>query len=117
MATAISTGNRSGNLPRYSPVGLLVASLVVTGLLFLAAMFLSPLIHLVPFEAVAPALVVVGFMMCQHVVQIDWKDPGAAFPAFLTFILMPFTYSIVNGIGAGVRLTRVIGGPLSEPAR
>ena len=75
---------------------------VVTGVLFLVAMFLTPLIHLVPFEAVAPALVVVGFMMCQHVVHIDWTDAGAAFPAFLTFILMPFTYSIVNGIGAGM---------------
>lgn len=81
---------------------------VFTGLFFLAAVFLSPLIHLVPFEAVAPALVVVGFMMCQHVVQIDWSDPGAAFPAFLTFILMPFTYSIVNGIGAGVVAYAVI---------
>ncbi|MDO5633973.1 MAG: NCS2 family permease [Micrococcus sp.] len=75
---------------------------VFTGLLFLGAMFLSPLIYLVPFEAVAPALVVVGFMMCQHVVKIDWSDWGSALPAFLTFILMPFTYSIVNGIGAGV---------------
>lgn len=81
---------------------------VVTGLLFLLAMFLTPLIHLVPFEAVAPALVVVGFMMCTQVVQIDWTDWGAAFPAFLTFILMPFTYSIANGIGAGMIAYAVI---------
>ncbi|XKH53333.1 NCS2 family permease [Citricoccus nitrophenolicus] len=75
---------------------------VVTGVLFLLAMFLTPLIYLVPFEAVAPALVVVGFMMATQVVQIDWADWGAALPAFLTFILMPFTYSIANGIGAGM---------------
>lgn len=74
---------------------------LVTGLLFLAAMFLTPLIYLVPFEAVAPALVVVGFMMIAQVSKIDWNDWGLALPAFLTFTLMPFTYSIANGIGAG----------------
>ena len=81
---------------------------VVTGLLFLVAVFLTPLIHLVPFEAVAPALVVVGFMMASQVVRIDWTDAGAALPAFLTFILMPFTYSIANGIGAGMIAYAVI---------
>lgn len=81
---------------------------VVTGVLFLAAMFLTPLIYLVPFEAVAPALVVVGFMMVSQVGQIDWTDAGAALPAFLTFALMPFTYSIVNGIGAGLIAYAVI---------
>ncbi|WP_102158277.1 NCS2 family permease [Zhihengliuella halotolerans] len=74
---------------------------IVTGILFVLAMFLTPLIHLVPFEAVAPALVVVGFMMITQVVKIDWTDWGIALPAFLTFTLMPFTYSIANGIGAG----------------
>ena len=81
---------------------------VVTGLLFLAAMFLTPLIYLVPFEAVAPALVVVGFMMVSQVSQIDWSDMGASLPAFLTFALMPFTYSIVNGIGAGILAYAII---------
>src|SRR5699024_10495026 len=70
---------------------------LITGVLFLAAMFLTPLIYLVPFEAVAPALVIVGFMMISQVRQIDWNDVGAAIPAFITFALMPFTYSIVNG--------------------
>ena len=74
---------------------------IVTGLLFLVAMFFTPLINLVPFEAVAPALVVVGFMMVSQVGKIDWQDWGIAIPAFLTFILMPFTYSIANGLGAG----------------
>jgi AGZA family xanthine/uracil permease-like MFS transporter len=74
---------------------------IVTGLLFLVAMFFTPLINLVPFEAVAPALVVVGFMMVSQVGKIDWQDWGIAIPAFLTFSLMPFTYSIANGLGAG----------------
>jgi AGZA family xanthine/uracil permease-like MFS transporter len=74
---------------------------IVTGLLLIAAMFLTPLIYLVPFEAVAPALVVVGFMMITQISRIDWSDWGVALPAFLTFVLMPFTYSIANGIGAG----------------
>lgn len=74
---------------------------VVTGVLFLVAMFVTPLIKLVPFEAVAPALVVVGFMMVSQVGKIDWSDWGIAIPAFLTFTLMPFTYSIANGLGAG----------------
>ncbi|WP_287901701.1 NCS2 family permease [Arthrobacter sp.] len=74
---------------------------IVTGLLLLASMFLTPLINLVPFEAVAPALVVVGFMMVSQVSRIDWSDWGIAIPAFLTFTLMPFTYSIANGLGAG----------------
>ncbi|WFP15958.1 NCS2 family permease [Citricoccus muralis] len=81
---------------------------IITGVLFLVAMFLTPLIHLVPFEAVAPALVVVGFMMVTQAVHIDWSDWGAALPAFLTFILMPFTYSIANGIGAGMIAYAVI---------
>ncbi|MET4060643.1 AGZA family xanthine/uracil permease-like MFS transporter [Arthrobacter sp. UYP6] len=74
---------------------------VVTGLLFIVAMFLTPLIYLVPFEAVAPALVVVGYLMVSQVGKIDWSDIGIAIPAFLTIALMPFTYSIANGLGAG----------------
>ncbi|WP_113716531.1 NCS2 family permease [Arthrobacter dokdonensis] len=74
---------------------------VVTGLLLIVAMFFTPLISLVPFEAVAPALVVVGFMMVSQVGKIDWSDWGIGIPAFLTFTLMPFTYSIANGLGAG----------------
>lgn len=74
---------------------------IVTGVLFLIAMFFTPLVSLVPFEAVAPALVVVGFMMVSQVGKIDWRDWSIAIPAFLTFTLMPFTYSIANGLGAG----------------
>lgn len=74
---------------------------VVTGLLFLASAFIAPLVSVVPFEAVAPALVVVGFMMVTQIKSIDWSDMGIGIPAFLTFALMPFTYSIANGLGAG----------------
>jgi len=74
---------------------------VVTGLLFLVAMFLAPLVKVVPYEAATPALVVVGFLMMQQVKAIDWQDLEIAIPAFLTIVLMPFTYSITAGIGAG----------------
>ncbi|QLQ39002.1 NCS2 family permease [Micromonospora robiginosa] len=75
---------------------------LVTGVLFLLAMFLAPLSAIVPFEAASTALVVVGFLMMTAVRTIDWTDYEIAIPAFLTIVLMPFTYSISNGIGAGV---------------
>jgi AGZA family xanthine/uracil permease-like MFS transporter len=74
---------------------------VVTGVLFLFATFLAPLVAIVPYEAATPALVVVGFLMMTQVRGIDWDDYEIAIPAFLTIILMPFTYSISVGIGAG----------------
>lgn len=74
---------------------------VVTGALFLVAMVVSPLVSIVPFEAVAPALVIVGFLMVRQAVNIDWQDWGLGIPAFLTIAMMPFTYSIADGIGAG----------------
>ncbi len=74
---------------------------VVTGLLFLAAMFFTPLYQVVPIEAAAPALVVVGALMMAQIREIDFSDFTIALPAFLTIVVMPFTYSIANGIGAG----------------
>jgi AGZA family xanthine/uracil permease-like MFS transporter len=74
---------------------------VVTALLFLVALFLTPLVEVIPLEAAAPALVVVGFLLMRQVADIDWSDPDIAIPAFLTIVLMPFTFSITNGIGAG----------------
>jgi AGZA family xanthine/uracil permease-like MFS transporter len=74
---------------------------VVTGLLFLLATVFSPLVKVIPNEAATPALVLVGFLMMQQVRSIDWNDVEIAIPAFLTIILMPFTYSISVGIGAG----------------
>lgn len=74
---------------------------VVTGLLFLLAMFFTPLYEVVPIEAAAPVLVIVGAMMMGGVRDIDWTKFYIALPAFLTIMVMPFTYSIVNGIGVG----------------
>ncbi len=88
-ASGVGEGARTG-----------VASLL-TGALFLLAMFFTPLVSVVPFEAATPALVVVGFLMATQVRNIDFTDYAVGIPAFLTMILMPFTYSITNGIGAG----------------
>ncbi|NUR17384.1 MAG: NCS2 family permease [Dermatophilaceae bacterium] len=74
---------------------------IVTGVLFLLATFLAPLFAVVPSEAAAPALVIVGFLMMTQVTNIDWHDMEVALPAFLTIVLMPFTYNITVGIGAG----------------
>lgn len=65
-------------------------------------MFVAPLVEIVPLEAASTALVVVGFLMMTAVRSIDWTDHEIAIPAFLTIVLMSFTYSISNGIGAGV---------------
>ena len=88
-ATGVGDGARTG-----------LAS-VATGIAFLLATFLSPLVAVVPYEAATPALVIVGFLMMMQVSGISWKNYEIAIPAFLTIILMPFTYSITNGIGAG----------------
>ncbi|WP_329086893.1 NCS2 family permease [Streptosporangium sp. NBC_01469] len=74
---------------------------VVTGVLFLLAIFVSPLVAVVPYEAAAPALVVVGFLMMTAIREIDFTDYEISIPAFLTIVLMPFTYSIATGIGSG----------------
>jgi adenine/guanine/hypoxanthine permease len=74
---------------------------VVTGVLFLFSVFLAPLVKVIPSEAAVPALVLVGFLMMQQVTGINWNDLEVAIPAFLTIVLMPFTYSITVGIGAG----------------
>jgi adenine/guanine/hypoxanthine permease len=74
---------------------------IVTGVCFLLATFLAPLVSIIPYEAATPALVLVGFLMMAQVRAIDWDDVEIAIPAFLTIVLMPFTYSIAVGIGAG----------------
>ena len=88
-AAGVAEGARTG-----------VANLV-TGGLFLVAMFFAPLVEIVPFEAASVALVVVGFLMMTAVRSIDWTDYEIGIPAFLAIVLMPFTYSISTGIGAG----------------
>lgn len=74
---------------------------VVVGVLFLIAILLSPLATLVPFVATAPVLVVVGYLMAQIIRDIDFANVETGFPALLTLILMPLTFNITIGIGAG----------------
>jgi len=81
---------------------------VVAGLLFLLSMFFAPLAGIVPSAATGPALVVVGALMISQVAGIDWNDMGIALPAFATLVMMPFTYSIANGVGAGMVLYTII---------
>ena len=88
-AAGVSEGGRTG----------LVA--VVVGVLFLLSMFLSPLAGMVPKVATAPVLIIVGYFMMTLVKDINWSDPGIGIPALLTIGVMPFTYSITNGVGAG----------------
>jgi AGZA family xanthine/uracil permease-like MFS transporter len=74
---------------------------VVTGACFLLALFFAPLAGVVPAQATAPALIVVGYLMSRVVRQIPFDDFEEGFPALLTLTMMAFTYSITNGIGAG----------------
>ena len=88
-AAGVAAGGRTG----------LVA--VVTGLLFLVAMWFSPLASVIPAQATGPALIIVGFYMMSLARDIRWDDYEDAIPAFVTMLVMPFTWSITNGIGAG----------------
>jgi adenine/guanine/hypoxanthine permease len=88
-AAGVAAGARSG-----------LAS-VVTGICFLLALFFAPLAGVVPAQATAPALIVVGYLMSRVVRDIPFNDLEEGFPALLTLAVMPFTYSITNGIGAG----------------
>ena len=88
-ASGVSEGGRTG------------LTAVVTGVLFLLAMFFSPIAGVIPPEATAPALVIVGYFMMTMVRDIEWSDPAIGIPALLTIVMMPFTYSITNGVGAG----------------
>ncbi|HEX2052448.1 MAG TPA: NCS2 family permease [Actinomycetota bacterium] len=88
-ASGISEGGRTG------------LTAAVVGLLFLLSVFLWPLADVIPPQATAPALIIVGFLMMEMVRQIPWELPEVGIPAFLTMVVMPFTFSITNGIGAG----------------
>lgn len=95
-ATGVAEGARTG-----------LAS-VVTGLLFCATLLFTPLAAVVPAQAAAPALVVVGALMMAQVRHVPWDDPEHVVPAFLTIAVIPFTYMITNGIGAGLIAYAVI---------
>ncbi|KPL00041.1 MAG: hypothetical protein AMJ91_05590 [candidate division Zixibacteria bacterium SM23_73_3] len=88
-AAGISAGGRSG------------LTTVVVGILFLFAIFLSPIAGVVPKEATAPVLIIVGFLMLSIIKELPFEKFDEAFPAFLIMIVMPLTYSISNGIGFG----------------
>lgn len=74
---------------------------VVTGAAFLLAIVITPIVDMIPSEAAAPVLAFVGYLMMSQVAHVDWDDVEDGIPAFLTIALMPFTYSISVGIGAG----------------
>ncbi|MGD0940379.1 MAG: NCS2 family permease [Terracidiphilus sp.] len=86
----VAAGGRSG------------VTAIVTGLLFLAAIGAAPFVGIVPAAATAPALILVGSMMLSSIGEIPWHNPLVAVPAFLTLVLIPFTYSIANGLGFGI---------------
>ena len=89
-AAGISEGGRTG------------LTAVTTGILFLLAILIAPLATMIPGAATAPALIIVGVLMASSVLDIDFSDFTEGFPAFITFVLMPFTYSIANGIAGGI---------------
>ena len=89
-ASGIAEGGRTG------------LTAMVTGILFVLALFLSPIFLAIPSFATAPALIIVGFMMMQQVSKIDFNDLTEAIPAFIAIIAMPFMYSVSEGIAMGV---------------
>jgi AGZA family xanthine/uracil permease-like MFS transporter len=104
-AAGVAAGGRSG------------VTAIVTGLLFLAALFLAPLAGAIPVSATAPALIIVGSMMMTAVTEIAWNDPEAAIPAFLTMLAIPLTFSIANGLAFGFcawTLIRILRGRFRE---
>jgi adenine/guanine/hypoxanthine permease len=88
-AAGIAEGGRTG------------LTAVVVGVLFLLSLFLSPLAGMIPVQATAPVLVVVGYFMMTLVKDISWSDPSIGIPALITMLMMPLTFSITNGVAAG----------------
>jgi AGZA family xanthine/uracil permease-like MFS transporter len=88
-AAGVAVGGRTG------------VTAIVTGLLFVAALFIAPVVGAIPAAATAPALIIVGSLMMQVVSEIDWQDPEVAVPSFLTMMTIPLTFSIANGLAFG----------------
>lgn len=104
-ASGVSEGGRTG------------LTSVTVGVLFLLSLLLAPFVGVVPAEATAPALIIVGVLMMTSVKHIDFEDFTEALPAFLTMVIMPFSYSIANGIAAGLifyPLTKLVTGKGKE---
>ncbi|MBS4538054.1 NCS2 family permease [Clostridium sp. D2Q-11] len=89
-ASGVSEGGRTG------------LTAVVVSILFVLSLFFAPVIGIVPPQATAPALIIVGVLMMSPIMEIDFNDFTEALPAFLTMAIMPFSYSIANGIAAGL---------------
>mmetsp|Transcript_42904 Transcript_42904/g.69604 ORF Transcript_42904/g.69604 Transcript_42904/m.69604 type:complete len:291 (+) Transcript_42904:238-1110(+) len=90
-ATGIAAGARTG-----------LASMLTGSCFLLSLLFLNPFVKIIPDAATAPALILVGCLSLSAVKEIEWDDIAVAMPAFLTIVLMGFTYSIANGISAGI---------------
>jgi adenine/guanine/hypoxanthine permease len=88
-AAGVAAGGRSG------------VTAITTGVLFLIAMFIAPVVGAIPAAATAPALIVVGSLMIAHAAEIPWSNPVISVPAFLTIITIPLTFSIANGLAFG----------------
>ena len=88
-AAGVAAGGRTG------------VTAIVTGLLFILALFIAPVVGAIPAAATAPALIIVGSMMVSVVGEIAWSDPEVAIPAFLTMMTIPLTFSIANGLAFG----------------
>ncbi len=88
-AAGVAAGGRTG------------VTAIVTGLLFLAALFVAPAVGAIPAAATAPALIIVGSLMIGVVAEIAWNDAEVAVPAFLTMMAIPLTFSIANGLAFG----------------
>jgi AGZA family xanthine/uracil permease-like MFS transporter len=88
-AAGVAAGGRSG------------VTAIVTGLLFVGALFVAPVVGAIPAAATAPALIIVGSLMVGVVAEIEWQDPEVAVPAFLTMMAIPLTFSIANGLAFG----------------
>jgi AGZA family xanthine/uracil permease-like MFS transporter len=88
-AAGVAAGGRTG------------VTAIVTGMLFVLALFIAPVVGAIPAAATAPALIIVGSMMMSVVSEIAWDDPEIAIPAFLTMMTIPLTFSIANGLAFG----------------
>ena len=88
-AAGVAVGGRSG------------VTAIVTGGLFVIALFVAPVVGAIPAAATAPALIIVGSLMTGTVAEIAWGDPEVAIPAFLTLMMIPLTFSIANGLSFG----------------
>jgi adenine/guanine/hypoxanthine permease len=88
-AAGVAAGGRTG------------VTAIVTGMLFVAALFVAPVVGAIPAAATAPALIIVGSLMASSMSEVNWEDPEIAIPAFLTMMTIPLTFSIANGLAFG----------------